>query len=230
MNSDNISEHLLSWTAFLLFYAYIISMWEDLSLYFGLKLSLYNINNPNLIVKGYQLSYLTKVNQSLKTVDDYEEDFILLCCHILRTRTEEDIQELIKQILCIMKTRTIKAKSFELDEDLHCEISMKYSSPVLRGKLNALSTHTQFRIFSKSLSHEEILHHMRLIREHYIGVIGYARPECVSEMYTHLYNEPCLIDEDQLNQVNKTPKEILDCYHRYPNDPEKFLKFLLRNK
>lgn len=230
MNSDNISEHLLSWTAFLLFYAYIISMWEDLSLYFGLKLSLYNTNNTNLIIRGSQISYLTKVNQNLKIVNDYKEDFILLCCYILRTRTEEDIQELIKQILCIIKTRTIKVKSFELDEDLHCEISMKYSSPILRGKLNALNTTIHFRIFSNSLSNEEVTHHMGLIREQYVGVIGYARPECVSEMYTHLYNEPCLIDEDQLNQINKTPKEILDCYHRYPDDSEKFLKFLLRNK
>jgi hypothetical protein len=135
----------------------------------------------------------------------------------------------MKQILCTIQTRTITSKSINLDDDLYCDIKLTHSSSPIRGKKDAISSLIEFNIFSRTVSKAEILHFMRLMREHYTGVIGNARTDFISEMYTHLYNEPCLADEDQLNRINKTPKEILDCYHRHPENPEGFIRGLLRS-
>ena len=230
MEIEEPTHFLTTWLLFLFVYGFLSHFLQEFPVNFDLNDGFHLVENSDLIIEGSQSSYLTKVNKNLKTVNDYEEDFILLCCHILRTRTHHNIQDLLKQILCTMKTRNITSRSIEIDKELYCDIKLQYSSTPTRGKEDILKTLIQFRLFSCTLSKEEILHHMRLIREHYTGIIGNARPECVAEMYTHLYNEPCLVDDDQLNRINKTPKEILSCYHRYPDNPEGFIRSLLRNK
>ena len=230
MNFENPQEFCLSWLLFLFFYVCFSHIWDNIHLKIRSPENLYYTEKNDFIVSGSQTSYLTKVSKNLKTTNDYSDDFILLCCHILRTRTQTDIQELMKQILCVMQTRNIASKSIDLDDDIYCDIQLDYSSPSIRGKTDVLTTHIQFDLFSCTLSKEEIMHFMTLMREHYIGIIGNARSEFISEMYTHLYNEPCLLDEDQLNRINKTPKEVLDCYHRHPENPDGFVRGLLRNK
>lgn len=230
MNFNNPEEFCLSWLLFIFVYATLSHFIYEFPVSFDLDDIFHFTKNSGLIVEGSQSRYLTKVSKNLKTVNDYTDEFILLCCHILRTRTQEDIQDLIKQILCTIQTRNITSKSIDLDDELYCDIKLFHSSSPIRGKKDAMSTLVEFHLFSCTVSKEEILHFMRLIREHYTGIIGNARSDFISEMYTHLYNEPCLVDEDQLNRINKTPKEVLDCYHRHPENPEGFVRGLLRNK
>lgn len=230
MNFENPSEFGLSWLLFLFVYVAFSHFIYEFPVSFDLNEGSHFTKNSDIIISGSQTSYLTKVTQKLKTTNDYTDEFILLCCHILRTRTRSDIQELMKQILCTIQTRTITSKSIHLDDDLYCDIKLTHSSSPIRGKKDAMSTLVEFHLFSCTVSNEEILHFMRLMREHYTGIIGNARSDFISEMYTHLYNEPCLADEDQLNRINKTPKEVLDCYHRYPENPEGFIRGLMRNK
>ena len=233
MYVENPVDFLLHICLFLFINAFFAYIKEELPVSFDLNEGFLfeKIKETNeIIIEGSQSSYLTKVNKNLKIVNDYQQDFILMCCYILRTRTDEDIQDLLKQILCVMKSRNIAMKSVKLDEELYCDIRLEYSSSQMRGKGDMLNTNIQLCVSSDILSNEEILHRIQLIREHYMGIIGNARPECVAEMYTHLYNEPCLVDEEQLNRINKTPKEILDCYHRHRENPESFIRGLLRNK
>lgn len=230
MKFDNPSEICLSWILFLFVYVMFAHFLHEFPVNFDLNEGFNYTKNADLIISGSQTSHLTKVSGKLKTVNDYTDEFILLCCHMMRTRTQTDIQELIKQILCTVQPHNITSKSVHLEDDVYCDIKLSYSSSPIRGKKDALSTLIEFRLFSCVLSKEEIMHFMRLIREHYTGIIGNVRSEFISEMYTHLYNEPCLLDEDQLNHINKTPKEVLDCYHRYPENPEGFIRGLLKNK
>lgn len=230
MNFENPSEICLTWVLFIFVYVSFVHFLQISPIDFDLNEGFRHKENRAVIISGSQTSHLTKVSQKLKTANDYTDEFILLCCHILRTRTHSDIQELIKQILCTIQTRNITSKSIELVDDVYCDIKLSHSSSPIRGKKDAMSTLVEFQIFSCVVSKEEILHFMRLIREQYTGIIGNARTDFISEMYTHLYNEPCLADEDQLNRINKTPKEILDCYHRHPENPEGFIRGLLRNR
>lgn len=230
MNFEDPSEFFLTWLLFPFVYVLVSYFLQDFPISFDLNEGFHFTKNSGIIISGSQTSYLTKVTDKLKTANDYTDEFILLCCHILRTRTHPDIQELMKQILCTIQTRTITSKSIHLDDDLYCDIKLTHSSSPIRGKKDAMSTLVEFHLFSCTVSKEEILHFMRLMREHYTGIIGNARSDFISEMYTHLYNEPCLADEEQLNRINKTPKEVLDCYHRHPENPEGFIRGLLRNK
>ena len=231
MKFENLSEFDLSWLLFLFVYFTFAHFLHDFPINFDLNEGFNFTKNSSIIVSGSQTSYLTKVSQKLKTTNDYTDEFILLCCHILRTRTQSDIQNIVKQILCTIQTRNITSKSIDLDgeSDLYCDIKLTHSSSPIRGKKDAMSSLIEFNIFSRTVSKEEILHFMRLMREHYTGIIGNARSDFISEMYTHLYNEPCLADEEQLNRINKTPKEVLDCYHRHPENPEGFIRGLLRS-
>ena len=232
MKFENPSEFFLSWLLFPFVYILLSYFLQDFPINFDLNEGFRYTKNSSVIVSGSQTSYLTKVTEKLKATNDYTDEFILLCCYILRTRTQSDIQNLMKQILCTIQTRDITTKSIVLDDecDLYCDIKLDYSFSPIRGKKDAMTTLIEFNIFSRNVSKEEILHFMRLMREHYTGIIGNARSDFISEMYTHLYNEPCLADEGQLNRINKTPKEVLDCYHRHPENPEGFIRGLLRNK
>lgn len=183
-----------------------------------------------LIMEGSQSRYLTKVSKNLKVVNDYQEDFILMCCYILRTRTEEDMQDLLKQILCTIEDNHIVSKSTLLDDVMFCDIILNHSTSKNRSKQDIHTTNIQFRLFGDGLSDKDIVQYIQQIREHYTGTIGNVRSEFIAEMYTHLYNEPCLTDEDQLNCINKTPKEVLECYYRHPENPTGFIRGLLRNK
>jgi hypothetical protein len=182
-----------------------------------------------LIIQGSQSSHLTKVSNNIKTTNDYQDDFILLCCYLLRMRTEEDIQRLLKQILCKIENRKIVSTSIEIDDDLYCDIVIQHASYINRSKQTIQTSEISFILTDDQLSGSEVSWFIDEIREHYTGAIGNARAEFICEMYTHLYNEPCFIDEDQLVHINKTPKDILDCYHRYPDNPASFVKRLLKD-
>ena len=197
---------------------------------FDLNEGFHFAKNDEIIVEGSQSRYLTKVSKNLKTVNDYQEDFILVCCHILRTRTQEDIQDLLKQILCTIKDSHITTKSTYLDDDIFCDIRLKHSTTKNRSKQDIYTTNIQFRLFGDGLSDKDIVQYIQQIREHYMGAIGNVRSDFIADMYTHLYNEPCLADEDQLNRINKTPKEVLDCYYRHPENPTGFIRGLMRSK
>uniref|UniRef100_A0A6C0IV12 Uncharacterized protein n=1 Tax=viral metagenome TaxID=1070528 RepID=A0A6C0IV12_9ZZZZ len=196
---------------------------------FNLDDGFHFVKTEEFIIQGSQSSHLTKVSKNVKITNDYHDDFILLCCYLLRTRTEEDIQDLLKQILCKIENRKIVSKSIQIDDDLYCDIVIQHASYINRSKQTIQTSEIKFILSDDQLSETEISRFIDEIREHYTGAIGNARAEFICEMYTHLYNEPCFIDEDQLVHINKTPKEILDCYHRYPDNPASFVKRLLKD-
>lgn len=230
MRFDNPDEHSQLWLLIIGIYAFLMSFIVKSPLTFDLNEGIQDTKNDELIIEGSQSSYLTKVSKNLKTVNDYTDDFILLCCYILRTRTERDIQELMKQILCTFENSEIVSKSVDLSDDIYCDLDIKYDSSVNKSKQEINAAHIKFSLFGDKFSKNDMMDFFQEIREHYTGTIGNARSDLISEMYTHLYNEPCLVDEDQLNRINKTPKDILDCYHRHPENPEGFVRGLLRNK
>jgi hypothetical protein len=226
---ENPIEYFVYWLFISCAWSFFVHFIFEFPLNFGLDEVFYSSKKDELIIQGSQSRYLTKVSKNLKTVNDYQEDFILVCCHILRTRTQEDIQDLLKQILCTIEDSNITSKSTYLDDDLFCDIRLKHFTTKNRSKQDIDTTNIQFRLFGSGFSDKEIMQYIQQIREHYTGTIGNARSEFIAEMYTHLYNEPCLADEDQLNRINKTPKEILDCYHRHPENPTSFMRSLLKN-
>ena len=230
MQIENISESNRLWLIIFGLYMFLVSFATNSPLLFDLNEVVGFTKKTDLILEGSQINYLTKVSKNLKIVNDYTDDFILLCCYILRTRTEEDIQELMKQILYTFKDKTIVSKSVDLSDDICCDVLIHYSSSVNKSKQNTQNAHIIFNLFTEQSSGVNIETFFNEIREHYMGEIGNARPEFISELYTHLYNEPCLVDEYQLNRISKTPKEILECYYRYSDNSERFIRGLLRNK
>jgi len=229
MNFENDIEYFVYWLFISCAWSLFVHFIFENDIDFDLNEGFHSVKKDELIIQGSQSRYLTKVSKNLKTVNDYQEDFILVCCHILRTRTQEDIQYLLKQILCTMNSENIVSKSTYLDDDLFCDIRLKHSTTKNRSKQDIDTTNIQFRLFGSEFSKNDILQYIQQIREHYTGTIGNARSDLISEMYTHLYSEPCLADEDQLNRINKTPKEVLDCYHRHPENPTSFMRGLLKN-
>jgi len=229
MTLENPIEYFISWLFFSCAWSLFAHFIFKHNIHFDLNEGFHFEENDEFILEGSQSRYLTKLSKNLKTVNDYQEDFILVCCHILRTRTQTDIQDLFKQILCTIHNKNIVSKSIDLDDDLCCDILLKHTSSVNRAKQTVNTSDIQLCLFGEELSENDILQYIQQIREHYTGTIGNARSDFISEMYTHLYNEPCLADEDQLNRINKTPKEILDCYHRHPENPTSFMRSLLKN-
>ena len=229
MTLENPIEYFISWLFFSCAWSLFAHFIFKHNIHFNLNEGFHFEENDELILEGSQSRYLTKLSKNLKTVNDYQEDFILMCCHILRTRTQTDIQDLFKQILCTIHNKNIVSKSIDLDDDLCCDILLRHTSSVNRAKQTVNTSDIQLCLFGEELSENDILQYIQQIREHYTGTIGNARSDFISEMYTHLYNEPCLADEDQLNRINKTPKEILDCYHRHPENPTSFMRSLLKN-
>ena len=180
-------------------------------------------------VQGSQHTYLTKVSKSVKTTNDYSNEFILLCCYLLRTRTEHEVVSLIKQILCTIKNNNIVTMSMQLSDDIYCDIQITHSSSDGQSKQTIADYMIEFKLSNDQFATLDIVRFLDEIREHYTGAIGNARADFICEMYTHLYNEPCLIDEDQLVYINKTPQEVLECYHRYPDSPDSFVKRLMKD-
>ena len=233
MESENLGEQNSLWLLILGIYAFLMSFMVNSPINFDLNEGFGFTKNTDIILEGSQSSYLTKVSKNLKIVNDYSDDFILLCCYILRTRTEDDIHELMKQILYRFKDQTIVSKSVDLSNDIYCDVRIKYDSSINKSKLEVRHARITFDMFVEQCPQcpdIDINTFFKEIKTHYMGEIGNARPEFIGEFYTHLYNEPCLTDEDQLNRINKTPKEILDCYYRYPENPEGFIRGLLINK
>ena len=229
MTLENPIEYFISWLFFSCAWSLFAHFIFKHNIHFDLNEGFHFEENDEFILEGSQSRYLTKLSKNLKTVNDYQEDFILMCCHILRTRTQTDIQDLFKQILCTIHNKNIVSKSIDLDDDLCCDILLRHTSSVNRAKQTVNTSDIQLCLFGEEFSENDILQYIQQIREHYTGTIGNARSDFISEMYTHLYNEPCLADEDQLNRINKTPKEILDCYHRHPENPTSFMRSLLKN-
>jgi len=229
MTLENPIEYFISWLFFSCAWSLFAHFIFKHNIHFDLNEGFHFEENDEFIFEGSQSRYLTKLSKNLKTVNDYQEDFILMCCHILRTRTQTDIQDLFKQILCTIHNKNIVSKSIDLDDDLCCDILLRHTSSVNRAKQTVNTSDIQLCLFGEEFSENDILQYIQQIREHYTGTIGNARSDFISEMYTHLYNEPCLADEDQLNRINKTPKEILDCYHRHPENPTSFMRSLLKN-
>ena len=229
MTFENPIEYFVYWLFISCAWSFFVHFIFENEIDFDLNEGFHSVKKDELIIEGSQSRYLTKVSKNLKTVNDYQEDFILVCCHILRTRTQEDIQNLLKQILCTIENSHVTSKSTYLDEDLFCDIRLKHSTTKNKSKQDIDTTNIQFRLFGYGFSDKEMLQYIQQIREHYTGTIGNARSDFISEMYTHLYSEPCFTDEDQLNRINKTPKEILDCYHRHPKNPTSFMRSLLKN-
>ena len=159
MKLENPSEFVLSWLLFLFVYGMFAHFIQEFPVFFDLNEVIGFAKNNEIIVSGSQTSYLTKISQKLKTTNDYTDEFILLCCHILRTRTQTDIQNIMKQILCTIQTRNITSKSIDLDGegDLYCDIKLTHSSSPIRGKKDAMTSLIEFNIFS-ALS-KEILHY-----------------------------------------------------------------------
>ena len=229
MTLENPIEYFISWLFFSCAWSLFAHFIYKHNIHFDLNEGFHFEENDEVILEGSQSRYLTKLSKNLKTVNDYQEDFILMCCHILRTRTQTDIQDLFKQILCTIHNKNIVSKSIDLDDDLCCDILLRHTSSVNRAKQTVNTSDIQLCLFGEEFSENDILQYIQQIREHYTGTIGNARSDFISEMYTHLYNEPCLADEDQLNRINKTPKEILDCYHRHHENPTSFMRSLLKN-
>ena len=100
MYAENPVDFLLHICLFLFINAFIAYIKEELPVSFDLNEGFLfeKIKETNeIIIEGSQSSYLTKVNKNLKIVNNYQQDFILMCCYILRTRTDEDIQDLLKK-------------------------------------------------------------------------------------------------------------------------------------
>jgi len=100
MTLENPIEYFISWLFFSCAWSLFAHFIFKHNIHFDLNEGFHFEENDEFILEGSQSRYLTKLSKNLKTVNDYQEDFILMCCHILRTRTQTDIQDLFKQILC----------------------------------------------------------------------------------------------------------------------------------
>jgi hypothetical protein len=176
---------------------------------------------------GSQQTYFTRVSKSKKAICDYPDDMTILICHMLTSETDVETQTLLSQLFRGVDS-SVQEKEIivNLNDDIDARITVS-SAVKDKNKKNAVVRDIKVIVESYFCGKEEMLKRINEIKKLYVKVNGQVKPKFINEMYIYYFDEPCLLEHQQVMKIKKTVKDVVQYYGTSNNNADRFLKSLL---
>lgn len=176
---------------------------------------------------GSQQTYFTRVSKSKKAICDYPNDMTILICHMLTSETDVEKQTLLSQLFRGVDSSVQEDEIIvNLNDDIDARITVS-SVAKDKNKKNAVVRDIKVNVESYFSSKEDILKSINEIKKLYVKVNGQVKPKFINEMYIFYFDEPCLLEHQQVMKIKKTVKDVVQYYGTSNNNADRFLKSLL---
>jgi hypothetical protein len=181
----------------------------------------------SISLTGSQQTYFTRVSKSKKAICDYPDDMTILICHMLTNETDADKQTLLSQLFRGVESSVQEDEIIvNLNDDIDVRITVS-SAVKDKTKKNAVVRDIKANVESYFCSKGDILKSINEIKKLYVKVNGQVKPKFINEMYIYYFEEPCLLEHQQVMKIKKTVKDVVQYYGTSNNNAERFLKSLL---
>lgn len=181
----------------------------------------------SISLTGSQQTYFTRVSKSKKAICDYPDDMTILICHMLTNETDVEKQTLLSQLFRGVDSSVQEDEIIvNLIDDIDARINVS-SAVKDKTKKNAVVRDIKVNIESYFFSKEELLKRISEIKKLYVKVNGQVKPKFINEMYIYYFDEPCLLEHQQVMKIKKTVKDVVQYYGTSNNNADRFLKSLL---
>lgn len=176
---------------------------------------------------GSQQTYFTRVSKSKKAICEYPDDMTILICHMLTSETDVETQTLLSQLFRGVDS-SVQEKEIivNLNDDIDARITVS-SAVKDKNKKNAVVRDIKVIVESYFCGKEEMLKRINEIKKLYVKVNGQVKPKFINEMYIYYFDEPCLLEHQQVMKIKKTVKDVVQYYGTSNNNADRFLKSLL---
>lgn len=176
---------------------------------------------------GSQQTYFTRVSKSKKAICDYPDDMTILICHMLTSETDVETQTLLSQLFRGVDSSVQENEIIvNLNDDIDARITVS-SAVKDKNKKNAVVRDIKVIVESYFCGKEEMLKRINEIKKLYVKVNGQVKPKFINEMYIYYFDEPCLLEHQQVMKIKKTVKDVVQYYGTSNNNADRFLKSLL---
>jgi hypothetical protein len=180
-----------------------------------------------IVFTGSQQTYFTRVSKSKKAICDYPDDMTILTCHMLTNETDVEKQTILSQLFKGVDSSVEEQEIIvDLNDDIDARITVSQAVKD-KTKKNAVVRDIKLSVESYFCSKEEILKRISEIKKLYVKVNGQVKPKFINEMYIYYFDEPCLLEHQQVMKIKKTVKDVVQYYGTSNNNADRFLKSLL---
>lgn len=185
-------------------------------------------NNLNQIsFTGSQQTYFTRVSNSKKAICDYPDDMTILICHMLTSETDVEKRNLLSQLFGGVDSSLEEEEIIvNLINDIDARVTVSRSIKD-KTKKKAVIREIKVNVESYFFSGKELTKCINEIKKPYVKVNGQVKPKFINEMYIYYFNEPCLLEHQQVMKIKKTVKDVVQYYGTSNNNADRFLKSLL---
>lgn len=178
-------------------------------------------------ITGSQQTYSTRVSKTKKSICDYPEDMTILICHMLTSDTDSEKQILLSQLFRGVDYSVEEDEIIvNLNDDIDARVTISRAIKD-KAKKNAVVRDIKINIESYYSTKEEVLNCINEIKKPYVKVNGQVKPKFINEMYIYYFDEPCLLEHQQVMKIKKTVKDVVQYYGSSNNHADRFLKSLL---